>query len=260
MDGSCVRSGVIVPICGHGFQDPVHKTPRLHPRIYPRLWRGAIWRIRHHRADSVVWLSHMSSIWPWWGTAKARLYGTFIGGLWHAQHDPWYKITLDSLYSNELGRLYQGIGSGKAPNSKPVAGTNTFFCINFPDIPLHKRKEICRTMVVNKVQSDKDNPNRTLITIGGNRICYPGNVGTNKASLELLKLLLNSVLSWKGAHFSFINLKNFYLDTPMPEPEYVSWTSQTSSLMNTSSQVWTMMDGFTSKSARVAMACPKQAS
>ncbi len=33
--------------------------------------------------------------------------------------------------------------------------------------------------------------------------------------------LLNSVLSRKGAHFSTIDLKNFYLDTPMPDPEYV---------------------------------------
>jgi hypothetical protein len=39
--------------------------------------------------------------------------------------------------------------------------------------------------------------------------------------LELLKLLLNSVLLQKGAHFSSINLKNFYLDTPMPNPKYV---------------------------------------
>ncbi len=37
MDGSCIRSCVIVPRCGHGFQDPVHKTPRPHPRIYQRL-------------------------------------------------------------------------------------------------------------------------------------------------------------------------------------------------------------------------------
>jgi hypothetical protein len=26
------------------------------------------------------------------------------------QHDPWYKTTWDTLCSNELGRLYQGIG------------------------------------------------------------------------------------------------------------------------------------------------------
>ncbi len=49
----------------------------------------------------------------------------------------------------------------------------------------------------------------------------PGDVGTNTVSLELFKLLLNGVLSRKGAPFSTIDLKNFYLDTPMPDPEYV---------------------------------------
>ncbi len=125
------------------------------------------------------------------------------------------------MYANELGCLCQGIGSGKAPNSKRVSGTNMFFCINYHDMPSHKRKKICHTMVVCEVHPDKEDPNRTRITIGGNRICYPGNVSTNTASLELLKLLLNSVLSQKGARFSSIKLKNFYLDTPMPKPEYV---------------------------------------
>ncbi len=76
-------------------------------------------------------------------------------------------------------------------------------------------------MVVCEVRPEKDDPDRTQITVGGNKICYPGNVGTNTALLELVKLLLNSVLSRKGARFSTIDLKNFYLDTPMPEPEYV---------------------------------------
>jgi hypothetical protein len=136
------------------------------------------------------------------------------------QRDPWYKTTWDTSYSNELGRLCQGISSGMAPNSKHVAGTNAYFCIDSNDIPLHKRKEICHTMVVCEVQPDKDNPNHTQIAIGGDRIYYPGNVGTNTASLELLKLLLNSVLLQKGARFSTIDLKNFYLDMPMPKPEY----------------------------------------
>jgi hypothetical protein len=47
-----------------------------------------------------------------------------------------------------------------------------------------------------------------------------GNVGTNMALLELI-ILLNSMLSCKGARFSCIDLKNFYLDTPMPDSEYV---------------------------------------
>ena len=137
------------------------------------------------------------------------------------RHDPHYKTTWDTSYTNELGLLCQGVGSGTTPHSKRVEGTNTFFIINYHDIPAHKRKEICHTMVVYEVRPDKDDPDRTRITIGGSRICYPGDVGTNTASLELFKLLLNSVLSRKGAGFSTIDLKNFYLDTPMPDPEYV---------------------------------------
>jgi hypothetical protein len=76
-------------------------------------------------------------------------------------------------------------------------------------------------MVICEVCPEKDDPECTRITIGGNRICYPGDVGTNTALLELNKLLLNSVLSRKGALFSTIDLKNFYLDTPMPDPKYV---------------------------------------
>jgi hypothetical protein len=97
------------------------------------------------------------------------------------QCDPWYKMTWDTSYFNELGHLCQGIGSGEAPNSKCVAGTNTFFCINYSNIPLHKRKEICHTIVVCEVRPEKDDPNCTQITIGGNCIFYPGNVGTNTA-------------------------------------------------------------------------------
>ncbi len=100
-------------------------------------------------------------------------------------------------------------------------GTNTFFLIDYHDIPSHKQKEICHTMVVCEVQPEKDDPDCTRITIGGNCICFWGDVGTNIASLELIKLLLNSVLLCPGAHFSSIELKNFYLDTPMPNLEYV---------------------------------------
>ena len=41
------------------------------------------------------------------------------------------------------------------------------------------------------------------------------------ASLDLLKLLLNSVLSCKGAKFLTFYIKNFYLQTPIYRPEYV---------------------------------------
>ncbi len=43
-----------------------------------------MWRVCHLRADSVVWLSHTSSVWPWSGVPKVRLYNTFLGGLRHS--------------------------------------------------------------------------------------------------------------------------------------------------------------------------------
>jgi hypothetical protein len=76
-------------------------------------------------------------------------------------------------------------------------------------------------MVVCEVRPEKDNPDFIHITISGDCIYFSGYVGTNTLSLELVKLLLNSVLSRPGAHSSSINLNNFYLDTPMPDPEYV---------------------------------------
>jgi hypothetical protein len=135
--------------------------------------------------------------------------------------DPRYKTVWDRSYANELGRLCQGIGTGKAAGGKRVAGTNTFHLITFADIPHHKRKEIIYTKVVCEIREGKDDENRTRITVGGNLICYPGDAGTNTASLELIKLLLNSVISRKGARFACIDIKNFYLDTPMVDPEYV---------------------------------------
>jgi hypothetical protein len=65
-----------------------------------------------------------------------------------------------------------------------------------------------------EIQEGKDDKNCT-------RIIYPGNAGTNTASLELIKLMLNRVISRKGVQLVGIDIKNFYLDTPMVDPEYV---------------------------------------
>jgi hypothetical protein len=110
---------------------------------------------------------------------------------------------------------------GSSPNTKWVPGTNTFFLIDYHDILVLKWKEICHTMVVCEVWPEKDDPDCTCITIGGNCICFLGDVGTNTAPLKLVKLLLDSVLSCLGTCFSSIDLKNFYLNTLMPDPEYV---------------------------------------
>jgi hypothetical protein len=59
------------------------------------------------------------------------------------RRDPRHKATWDTSYANELVRLCQGIGTGSTPSAQRVSGTNTFFLIDYHDIPLHKRKEVC---------------------------------------------------------------------------------------------------------------------
>ena len=67
----------------------------------------------------------------------------------------------------------------------------------------------------------KSDPNRTCITICGTNVRYPGDVGTKTASLELLKLIINSVISRAGEKFVAFDVSNFYLDTPMKKAEHV---------------------------------------
>jgi len=57
--------------------------------------------------------------------------------------------------------------------------------------------------------------------MGGNLIHYPEDVGTPMASLLLVKILLNSVISTPGARFATADIANFYLNTPLKRPKYV---------------------------------------
>ncbi len=118
-----------------------------------------------------------------------------------------YKKVWDTSYADELGRLCQGIGKSTSDPTKPrVAGTDTFRPIHYHAIPTDRQHE---------------DPNRTRITIGGDRICYPGDTGTKTGSVKLVKTLLNSVISQPGARFTCLDLKKFYLDTPLDRPENV---------------------------------------
>ena len=135
---------------------------------------------------------------------------------------PAYKETWDASYANELGRLCQGIGQSMTnATKKRVEGMDTFRPIQVHDIPAEHRGDVTYTHVVCEVRPQKEDPNRTRITIGGNRICYPGDTGTKTGSLELVKLILNDVLSTKQARFACFDISNFYLGTPLDRPKYV---------------------------------------
>ena len=58
-------------------------------------------------------------------------------------------------------------------------------------------------------------------TIGGDWINYPGEVATPTANLLVAKILYNSTISTPGAKFMTMDISNFYLNSPLPRPEYI---------------------------------------
>jgi hypothetical protein len=56
--------------------------------------------------------------------------------------------------------------------------------------------------------------------MGGNLVNYPGDCGTPTADLLTVKLLLNNIISTPNAKFMTLDLKDFYLMTPMKRYEY----------------------------------------
>ena len=59
------------------------------------------------------------------------------------------------------------------------------------------------------------------MTAGGNLLQYPGELITRTANLTAAKLVWNSVLIMEGARFMGIDIKNFYLGTPLDRFEYM---------------------------------------
>jgi hypothetical protein len=55
---------------------------------------------------------------------------------------------------------------------------------------------------------------------GGDRVHYPFNTGTPTANPLTIKLLINSVISTPGARSFMMDIKNFYLCTPMTMTRY----------------------------------------
>ena len=96
-----------------------------------------------------------------------------------------------------------------------------FPVVHYKDIPKQKIKDVCPTIVVCEYCPQKEDPNRTRITLAGGHIKYPGDLGTLTGSLELVKIIINSVLSRRNVRFVCFDAEIFCLQTPMANPEYV---------------------------------------
>jgi hypothetical protein len=68
---------------------------------------------------------------------------------------------------------------------------------------------------------NKTETHRVRLTVGVNLIQYRGDVSTLSANLATSKCLCNSTISTEGAKYMCLDVKNFYLRTPMYSFEYM---------------------------------------
>jgi hypothetical protein len=57
--------------------------------------------------------------------------------------------------------------------------------------------------------------------VGGDRLDYSGDVATSTADITTFNILINSTLSTEDAAMMMMDIKNYYLGTPLPRFEYM---------------------------------------
>jgi hypothetical protein len=66
----------------------------------------------------------------------------------------------------------------------------------------------------------KQEKERVRLTVGGDILDYSGDVATSTADITTFKILINSTISTEDAAMTMMDIKNYYLSTPLPRFEY----------------------------------------
>ena len=103
----------------------------------------------------------------------------------HLVANPKYRTIWTQAYGKELGRLAQGL-----PNI--VDGTDTIKFIHKHDVPTERCKDVTYGRLVTSFRPEKEDPYRVRLTVGGNRIHFPGDCGTPTVDMLTVKILLMS--------------------------------------------------------------------
>ena len=122
-----------------------------------------------------------------------------------------YRAIWMKSFANELGRLAQGI--------RDIPGTDTIDFIPRSEVP--SGETVTYGRIVCTYRPQKEEQNRTRLTVGGNLIICLYDVSAPTSDMITAKLLFNSVISTPGARFLTLDLKNFYLNTPLPTHRFM---------------------------------------
>jgi hypothetical protein len=126
--------------------------------------------------------------------------------------DPQLKPLWTRGFGNECGRLFQG--------TRDIAGTDTCFFVTLTDIP--KDRNITYGKIVCDYKPHQKEKERVRLTVGGDRLDYSSDIATSTAGITTFKILINSTLSTKDAAMMMMDIKNYYLGTPLPRFEYMN--------------------------------------
>ena len=195
-------------------------TRRVGMRRFPALTNQVL---AQHMASSAnpIWYHKNTK-----GTLAWQAHQTFKLQAHHIYRSYGRKETLDTVLkgsdqdiwreslSNEWGRLAQGNNAG-------VCSTDTIDFIHCKEVPVGR--DITYASFVLDYRPLKTEPHRVRITVGGDRLTYPHNVGSPAANLMKTKILINSVISEanQGARFMSMYLKDYFLTTPTGGEEYM---------------------------------------
>jgi hypothetical protein len=127
---------------------------------------------------------------------------------------PKYREVWTHSSANEFGCLAQGVGSR-------IEGTNTILFVQKNNNPADHQRDVTYGMFVCEFKPNKTEQEWTRFTMGEDKINYPGDCATPTGNLTLFKIMLNSVISTRGARFMTLDINNFYLNTPMAQYKYI---------------------------------------
>jgi len=91
--------------------------------------------------------------------------------------NPKRRATWAHSYGNELGRLAQGMPGHNT-------GSNTIKFSHKTQVPRERAKDVTYSLITTLIRPEKiDEPNRTRLVAGGDRVHFPGDAGTPTADL-----------------------------------------------------------------------------
>jgi hypothetical protein len=114
-------------------------------------------------------------------------------------------------FSNEAGRLFQGIHD--------IPETNT--CLSVEHKKISKDRKITYGKIVFDYKPHKKEKERVRLTVGSDRLEYSSHMATSAANITTFKNLINSTLSTTDVATMMMDIKNYYLGTPLPRYEYM---------------------------------------